>query len=970
MPTLIIRTVVSNTLRAASRGRAGLPLAAGQAVLLLAFAGSATAQQAQTTAAPPADTLEEVVVTGIRHAVEQAVEVKHDSDSIVEAISAEDIGKLPDISIADSLARLPGVTAQRAAGRESAISVRGTDPAFTNALLNGREQVSTGDNRDIEFDQYPSELFSGVVVHKTPDASLIGQGLAGTIDLQTTRPLEYGKQALAFNARQERNSNADLGANSTDTGYRVSFSYIDQFVDNTLGLTIGYARLKTPLATQGEGAYGPWHLNCNTANCDSYNYHADVPTNVWVTNGMKVRADMGQEVRDGAMATLEWRPNASFTSTLDAYYTKSDTTDDARSLEWNLGNYPATVLYSDLVIRDNSLVGANVDHVRPLVRNFQFITDDKIQSLGWNNKVLMSDWTLIGDLSWSKATRDQFQPETNAQYGTCRGAGDPTANPPIPDDYSCYDTGQFLLSAQQVPSATFVKNYADPTQIEFGPTIYGAGYVKKPHVEDELKSARIDLGHTGFGWFRDFTASINYSDRTKNKVSPENGLNTLAPGAVSIGSQYLLNPTNLSYAGLGNVLAWDVPGVLGAYYQPITYHVATDPGYAYLVGKAWGVEEKVSTTSLRGTLDHVISDDVTLRGNVGIQLIGTDQRSTGYAIDETRGGAVTPVSAGKKYWDVLPQFNFAFVLPDAQITRLGIAREMARPRMDQLKDAIDEGVANSGLSQPGGSAGNPYLNPWRADAFDLSYEKYFAGNKGYFSTAVFFKNLKSYIYDSTNASYDFSKLIAGLPANYFSQGCPDANGHLGPGCPVINPIGSLQLPVNGSGGKLKGIEFSLSLPGEMLGETLRGFGALFSLSQTSSNIEINDPPAGSNSLISTNGLGVIPLPGLSKTVWNATFYYENSGFAARIATNARSKYIGEITNFSNDRTFQYVKGNQITDFQTSYEWQEGRMKGFMVLFQINNLTNEPYVSYQQTEARIIDYQTYGKQFLLGFNYKH
>jgi len=956
-----IRSLVSQTLRTARAERlagAGLPL------MLLALSGPA---QAQTAPASSGD-LQEVIVTGIRHAVQQAVEVKRDTDSIVEAISAEDIGKLPDISIADSLSRLPGLTAQRAAGRASAISVRGTDPAFTNALLNGREQVSTGDNRDIEFDQYPSELFSGAVVHKTPDASLIGQGLAGTINLQTTRPLEYGKQAIAFNAREERNSNADLGANSIDTGYRVSFSYIDQYADNTLGLTIGYARLKTPQATQGVGAYGPWHLN--DPKVDGYNFHPDVPTDVYVTNGMKVRADMGDEVRDGAMATLEWRPNESFTSTLDAYYTKSDTTDDARSLEWNLGNYPTQVLYSNETIRDNSLIGASVANVRPLVRNFQFITNDKIQALGWNNKFKTGDWTLIGDLSWSKATRDQFQPETNAQYGTCAGNGNPTGTPPVPTDYSCYDTGQFSLSAQQMPVATFVKNYADPSQIAFGPTIYGAGYVKKPHVEDELKSARIDVAHGGIGWFNEFTAGVNYSERTKNKTSPENSLNTLAPGAVSIGSQYLLNPTNLNYGGLGNALAWSVPGVLAAYYQPITYHTATDPGYSYLVGKAWGVEEKVTTASLRGSLDHAISSDVTLKGNIGLQIIGTNQRSSGYSIDETRGGAVTPVSAGKKYTDVLPQFNFALLLPNDQVARLGIAREMARPRMDQLKDAYDEGIDKSGAYNPGGSAGNPFLNPWRADAFDLSYEKYFANNKGYFSAAVFYKNLKSYIYDTTNASYNFSPLIGNLPANYFGAGCPDASGQYAATCKTISSIGSLQQPENGSGGKLKGIELSVSLPGELLSENLSGFGALFSISSTSSNIQVNDPPSGSNSLISTNGLGIIPLPGLSKTVWNATFFYENNGFAARIATNARSKYIGEITNFSNDRTFQYVKGNQITDFQTSYEWQEGRMKGFTVLFQINNLTNEPYVSYQQSEARVMDYQTYGKQFLFGFNYKH
>ena len=130
-------------------------------------------------------------MTGIRAGIESAISVKRDSTSIVEAISAEDIGKLPDVSIAESIARLPGLAAQRVAGRAQVISVRGLSPDFSTTLLNGREMVSTGDNRSVEFDQYPSELVSGVTVYKTPDAGLVGQGLSGTMDMQTVRPLSY-----------------------------------------------------------------------------------------------------------------------------------------------------------------------------------------------------------------------------------------------------------------------------------------------------------------------------------------------------------------------------------------------------------------------------------------------------------------------------------------------------------------------------------------------------------------------------------------------------------------------------------------------------------------------------------------------------------------------------------------------------------------------------------------------------------
>ncbi|MFM7625516.1 MAG: TonB-dependent receptor plug domain-containing protein, partial [Gammaproteobacteria bacterium] len=150
--------------------------------LAVAAALAASTGYAQTQNNQSEEALEEVVVTGYRASLESAIAAKAQNLAIVEVVSAEDLGKLPDTSIAEAISRLPGLTSQRAEGRASAISLRGTDPGFTSALLNGREQVSTGDNRSVEFDQYPSELLNSVVVYKTPDASLVGQGLAGTID--------------------------------------------------------------------------------------------------------------------------------------------------------------------------------------------------------------------------------------------------------------------------------------------------------------------------------------------------------------------------------------------------------------------------------------------------------------------------------------------------------------------------------------------------------------------------------------------------------------------------------------------------------------------------------------------------------------------------------------------------------------------------------------------------------------------
>jgi TonB-dependent receptor len=931
--------------------------AAGLAVTTLAMGQASSGGEAA---------LETLVVTGIRAGIEESIERKRQSSSIVEAISAEDLGKLPDTSIADSISRLPGLTSQRAEGRASAISLRGTDPGFTTALLNGREQVSTGDNRSIEFEQYPSELLSAVIVYKTPDAELVGQGLAGTIDLRTTRPLDYGKRAMAFNIRGELNSNNDLGANSDDNGYRASFSYINQFLDDTLGVTFGYAHLESALATRGSGTYEPYHVNgtpTGGASNPTAIINPGVGPDVFVTNGIKVRSDLGENRRDGALAALEWRPNDAFRSVFDVYYTRRRQEDNARSLEVNLADFPGpccdgafpanTVFgFSNPTIVDNTVVAATLNQRVPLARNFLFKTQDRIMAFGWNNEWSTGAWTFTGDLSFSKAKRNEQQFETNAQIVPLN----------VPDGVpkNIYDTGVFSLGRNRMPRVSFGMDYSDPTRVQVGPTIFNAGYSKIPRVSDELRSARLDVGRElDNGWFSSVLVGINFADREKDKRQPEGGLKTKIDPVTGkeaffqVGSEHLLAPTNLGYAGAGRVLAYDVAGVLRDYYQPIVYGNPSDPNFSYLIGKNWRVEEQITTAFLKANLDHDLTDSIQLKGNLGVQLVETDQSSQALTkVGNT--GSIVPFSDGKKYTDVLPTVNLAFMLPAQQAVRVGIARELARARMDQLKASSEFGF-DSSTGMPGGSGGNPRLDPWRANAFDISYEKYFDDRNAYVSLATFYKDLKSYIFNQRNGNFDFSAFVPSLPPNFFAAG--------------VTPVttGSFSQPVNGQGGSLKGVEFAMSLTGELFSERLAGFGTIFSIAKTRSSIRIEDPPG--SDFIAGNNLGSIPLPGLSETVWSATLYYERAGFSTRVATRARSEYIGEVTNFANDRAFKFVKGDRITDAQVGYEFARGRFAGMSLLFQINNLTNEPYIAYAVTETRLQDYQEYGRQYLLGINYR-
>ena len=178
-------------------------VAAAVAAILAGSAHEASAQEANANEPIDAQELQEVVVTGIRHSIETSIATKRESTSIVEVVSAEDIGKLPDTSIADSIARLPGLAAQRIDGRPAAISIRGLGEDYAGALLNGRQVVSSSEGRSAEYDQFPSELVNQVIVYKTVDAGVVGQGLSGTIDIRPLMPLSLTQRQIGISARAE-----------------------------------------------------------------------------------------------------------------------------------------------------------------------------------------------------------------------------------------------------------------------------------------------------------------------------------------------------------------------------------------------------------------------------------------------------------------------------------------------------------------------------------------------------------------------------------------------------------------------------------------------------------------------------------------------------------------------------------------------------------------------------------------------
>ncbi|HVR81213.1 MAG TPA: TonB-dependent receptor [Luteimonas sp.] len=882
-------------------------------------------------------TLGTVQVTGIRGSIATSAETKRESTSIVEAISAEDIGKLPDVSIAESIARLPGLAAQRVNGRAQVIAIRGLAPDFAATLLNGREQVTTGDNRGVEFDQYPSELVNAVTVYKTPDAKLIGQGLSGTVDIQTVRPLSFHERRINLNVRGEHNSFGELNDGTSADGFRVSASYIDQFADNTIGVALGFAHLDSPFQEKHSKIWW-WGGSASWFPSDGI---PGKPAGADMLMGAEVWARSADQTRDALMGVFEFKPNDDFHSVLDVYYSKFEQKETMRGIMWS--NDPWTgngvTLTNPTTVRSGNVdvvTAGTLHNLEPIVRNDYNSRKDDMFAAGWKNTWRFADsWSVMGDLSYSSTKRTQSIAETYAGIENVSESG--VVTPTL--DSATFSTPL----GSQFPTYTFGLDYADPNRVVLSdPAGWGHdGRIERPHLKDTIKALRLEVHHDfASGPFSGWDTGVNFSRREKEKTSTvyfadlRNGRTPIAldPGL-------LMSPTDLGFSGIPGVLAYDVNDVLGRYYD-ITQQMSNND-----FQKDFTVAEKVRTLYTKLDIDTDLGSRVRLRGNVGVQLVHTDQSSVGFNVSNTSN--LGNIQAGTSYNDVLPSLNLVADFGSGWFVRFGAAKTLARGRIDDMRAAASASVSPTTRLWSGGG-GNPYLEPWRAKSADLSIEKYF-GDASYVALALFYKNLDNYIRTRT-VQYDFT--------GYTN---PD------PAIVPISNIGSFSTPVNDQGGWLRGVELSTALDFGLLTPVLDGFGAQFNASYTESNINpgtgVSDTPA------------LNKLPGLSRDVGNLTLYYEKHGFSARVSERYRSSFRGEVYYLFFSRSYTTVLADRQTDLQLSYDFSEAsRFNGLTILFQVNNLTNSPYRTVQDSEfpggaSQPLEYNEYGRQFLLGANYK-
>jgi iron complex outermembrane receptor protein len=549
--------------------------------------------------------------------------------------------------------------------------------------------------------------------------------------------------------------------------------------------------------------------------------------------------------------------------------------------------------------------------------------------MGWKNEFKLNDnWSVSADISHSQARREWDIIEAwGSLPGRAAFAG-------------AYGSASAVVNPKGYWDFTFSDDLSDPANlaiVDAGNWGDQNGYRKDFTVIDDLDALRFDGVRTfDEGFLSSVEFGFNYTKRTKSRAADEGKLCLNDPSqpscaqinGVNVTAPWPGQPAGFNFAGFGNVAVFDPNDA------PLYWRLNNNGDIGR---KNWEVDETVKTFFVQANIDTDISDSVSLKGNFGGQFVQTDQESSGVlAIQGNVQGDL--YTAGLSYSDFLPSLNLSFGLPSDQYVRFAAAKQMMRPRMDQMNASAQ--ISYDNVNQRwSGSGGNPYLKPWEANAFDLSYELYFtteAGNKGYVSAAYFYKDLTTWILGES-VLYDFSDYP--LPGNL----------------PPADPTQDVLFrDINGEGGDMHGIELTVNVPLDILWAPLEGFGLYASYSDTSSNIVRNGVEQ--------------PIPGLSKYVSNISFYYENHGFSVRVNQRSRSGFLAEERIFDGNLSKVFFDGEDVVDAQLNYSFQDGPLEDLTLFLQFNNLTDEASTR-SNSDGLPEGYYEYGKSTLFGFSYK-
>jgi iron complex outermembrane recepter protein len=882
--------------------------------------------------APDNSALDEIVVTGYRKSVEASLEAKRDATNLVDVITADDIGKMPDKNVADSLARVPGVTTSAAGANEGGfdendrVSMRGTNPSLTQTLINGHN-VAAGDwfvldqtgtvGRSVSYTLLPSEIVSSVVVEKSSSASLVEGGVAGSVDIITRKPLDFSKPfTLEASAGAVY---ADLPS-KTDPQYSAIGAFKND-ADN-FGVMLQLFSEKRHLRRDGIEVLG----------YDTIAPGSPIALSNPNLSGVQYPHEMGSAFftqtreRNGGLVDVEFKPADNDTLDLTAFSSRMIASNYNRNyLFWgthfiNAGQGQAPL--PGYTIAGNTLTSASFAPVagtdygvydqisRPDEEaTANFVNLDNT----WNATDALTFFGQVG-YSWGDGkTPYQDVAETSPGIGT--GAG-----------YQLNGIGSgpsFNLGSQNNTTPT-----PGGVPVAFG-WIFGDQNID---VKDTETWAKIDSDfkmHDDSWTDLKFGARFEKHDRTSANVIGQ-GPTALASGATTFAGQYPTGgfsnyPSNFNTFGASiptGIWYWS-PAQLAAYDSPA--NVNRDPAARLDWNSMFSVYEKDSAAYVQADFKGG-----NWAGNLGLRYVHTDEDVITYtAAGANQPGAITtsafgpfvPTYTKHSYNDVLPSANLKIDVAPDLVARFAAAETMTRADYSALGGFTSLSPPGASGQIGGGSTGNPDLKPIRSTNLDAGLEWYFA-KRSLLSATAFYMDLRNYVsYGSVTKSYvTYSNVDNGKIETY-----------------------NLTAPVNAAG-RVEGAEFAYQQA------FTENFGFIGNYTYADAKQTSLVAPGGDDRLV-----------GASKNTYNVQGYFENKLFSARVAYTYRSSFYSGL-----DRSTAFTQYNIGTlSASLGYTMNEH----FSVTLDAMNLNNPTLKYYALNEDQPRAFYKNGSQYYLNFRFK-
>ncbi len=884
-------------------------LAAGASFAALA-AGQSFAQDAADAAA-----VDEIVVTGVRGSILNSLEQKRDATGFVDAISAEDLGKFPDLNISESLQRVPGVTLFRNnTGDGQSINLRGLGAEFTRVEINGVTGTNNGTSGrfggsfgdvsgGFNFEILASELFDNVTVKKSPTAGDIEGGLAGLVQLST--PHAFDRDGFNFSVSGQ----AQISETADDVGPRFA-AVLSQNWNDKIGVTASVAYSDTAFKTDSNGGISVRPLAAPAteslrATASQEQLDALVPQTI------NYQVDVEDRETLGVTAGVQYRPSDSVEITIDGIYASIDS--DRFFTRADAPPESQIEAVTNGMIENGVFTSGTFSTVQQRIAANDLSSDEDFYQISGKADIdLGGGWTATPFVGYSRR-----EVERQGQLLSF-ARGDLATGAQTREDVTYAINGPFIefstpgtdYSANSDPSEFFINVFlirpADDRDEEFSTKLdfsrefddsplkridFGARYADRDISRNSFE-VRVDnaAADTDLRTLPSLADALVVNDFSINGAPASFPDTVITADPRRILELYLPNgfdESAVSAPRTGPVGVVDIPGVAidGAILRDFQQNTAS---------RTFSGEEETFAAYAEATFEF---DDLLV--NAGLRYVDTTQTSNGFSLGN---GISTPISIENDYQEFLPSITARYGLSEDVVIRGAYSRTLTRPTLFDLRvSEVFSGIDESGGS---GSRGNPLLEPFTSDNIDLGVEWYFA-EESLIAVNFFHKNIDGLIVSGTFTD----------DRTFFSQVTNEE---------VTAPI-TFQVPVNGEEASINGVEFLAQARFAFLPGALSNFGGIFNYTYADSDAAFEEGDDSSQ----INGL-----PGLSQNSFNAILYYDDGRLDGRLSYAWRDEFVEDLAGSFGVPVFQEAFGQ--LDLSVNYDLTQS----LTLQFQGLNLTNE------------------------------